>query len=85
MPAILTHDFFGRDFYAANNALIGESPDARDAFLLGNQGPDPLFYLVAAPDMKAFTSLGSNMHHDRPPRSSPPSVKASKPSRIASA
>ncbi len=34
MPAILTHDFFGRDFYAANNALIGESPDARDAFLL---------------------------------------------------
>lgn len=66
MPAILTHDFFGRDFYAANNALIGESPDARDAFLLGNQGPDPLFYLVAAPDMKAFTSLGSNMHHDRP-------------------
>ena len=79
MPAILTHDFFGRDFYAANNALIGESPDARDAFLLGNQGPDPLFYLVAAPDMKAFTSLGSNMHHDRP------TVKASKPSRITSA
>ena len=46
MPAILTHDFFGQDVYAAHSHVIGKSIDEKDAFLLGNQGPDPLFYLV---------------------------------------
>lgn len=66
MPAILTHDFFGKDVYATHASLIGESPDERDAFLLGNQGPDPLFYLVLTRRMKPFFRLGSDMHHRNP-------------------
>lgn len=66
MPALITHDFFGRDAYDAMRAVIGEDPDARDAFLLGNQGPDPLFYLVAAPRMRPFFGLGSAMHRIDP-------------------
>ena len=66
MPAILTHDFFGQDIYAAHSHVIGKSIDEKDAFLLGNQGPDPLFYLVLSPSMKQFFGLGSAMHHDAP-------------------
>lgn len=66
MPAIMTHDFFGKDVYAVHSALIGRTQDERDAFLLGNQGPDPLFYLVASPRMKPFFQLGSDMHHLNP-------------------
>lgn len=66
MPAIMTHDFFGRDVLDAyaqmDSATIGE----RDAFLLGNQGPDPLFYLAAHPSKGAERKLGSTMHHDQP-------------------
>lgn len=63
MPAILTHDLFGQD--ALGSALETVSlatQDERDAFLLGNQGPDPLFYLVAAPPLEVFEELGSTMH-----------------------
>ena len=43
MPALITHDFFGRDVYDRLYTFIGGSRDEADAFLLGNQGPDPLF------------------------------------------
>lgn len=66
MPAIMTHDFFGKDVYAAHADLTGGSQDERDAFLLGNQGPDPLFYLVLALRMRPFFSLGSAMHRADP-------------------
>lgn len=68
MPAILTHDFFGQDAYGeALQTVRLFTPDERDAFLLGNQGPDPLFYLVAAPKrFDAFKKLGNTMHDDEP-------------------
>ena len=66
MPAIMTHDFFGKDVYAAHADLIGGSQDERDAFLLGNQGPDPLFYLVLTLRMRPFFNLGSAMHRADP-------------------
>ena len=66
MPAILTHDFFGQDVYATHSHIIGKSFDERDAFLLGNQGPDPLFYVILSPSMKAFFGLGGTMHHETP-------------------
>ncbi|MDO5042278.1 MAG: peptidase [Slackia sp.] len=66
MPAIMTHDFFGKDVYAAHADLIGTSQSERDAFLLGNQGPDPLFYLVLTLRMRPFFALGSTMHHRNP-------------------
>lgn len=66
MPAIITHDFFGRDVYDALYARIGGSRDEADAFLLGNQGPDPLFYVVATPHLARHHRLGSLMHAEKP-------------------
>ena len=66
MPALITHDFFGRDVYDRLYTFIGGSRDEADAFLLGNQGPDPLFYLVLSPQLRAHNRLGSTMHNKKP-------------------
>lgn len=67
MPAILTHDFFGRDVLEDVTDLLGLSSAAeKDAFLLGNQGPDPLFYLVIDPLMHKWGPIGSKMHDTAP-------------------
>lgn len=68
MPAVLTHDFFGKDAYGpAMETVDLITPDQRDAFILGNQGPDPLFYLQIAPRRwDLYKRLGSTMHHDAP-------------------
>lgn len=66
MPAIITHDTFGQDLYRLLYQFIGESRDEFDAFLLGNQGPDPLFYCVAVPRLHKISPFGSTMHSDKP-------------------
>ena len=66
MPAIMTHDFFGKDVYDECFSTIGMTADERDAFLLGNQGPDPLFYTLIDPALKDFRNVGDVMHHERP-------------------
>lgn len=67
MPAVLTHDFFGRDAYEGVASLLGFSgTDQRDAFLIGNQGPDPLFYLRVEPWVDKRNSVGGLMHVARP-------------------
>ena len=67
MPAVLTHDFFGRDAYQLVAEAHGfASADQRDAFLLGNQGPDPLFYLRVEPWVDKRDSVGDLMHDARP-------------------
>lgn len=68
MPAIITHDFFGRDVYETAQDLIGTQDEERKAFLLGNQGPDPLFFLVITPLPRYRNSLkiGSLMHRIDP-------------------
>ncbi len=69
MPAVLTHDFFGRDAFDMVAAELGlTTSDERDAFLLGNQGPDPLFYLVAAPWVGSQNRMGGRMHHEQTPK-----------------
>ena len=69
MPAILTHGFFGRDAYDDVSASRGfVTPQQRQAFLLGNQGPDPLFYLVADPFVGGENRVGGLMHHVKPAR-----------------
>ncbi len=70
MPAVLTHDFFAADALgAASHVLYFSNFDEHDAFKLGNQGPDPLFYLVADPLSDPDTrDFGNTMHHDRPAR-----------------
>ncbi len=50
MPAILTHDFFGKDAFEIAAGKLGFATlEEQEAFLLGNQGPDPLFFLQADP------------------------------------
>lgn len=66
MPALITHDFFGRDVYDRLFNLIGGSRDEAEAFLLGNQGPDPLFYTVLSPSLRAHNRLGHTMHNEKP-------------------
>lgn len=67
MPAILTHDFFGRDAADAVSSQVNlMSRDAHDAFMLGNQGPDPLFYLVIAPRISKKSRVGNLMHDAQP-------------------
>lgn len=67
MPAILTHDLFGRESLDEVRDLLGfRTDDETDAFLLGNQGPDPLFYLVIDPLMRKWSPLGNAMHAARP-------------------
>lgn len=67
MPAILTHDFFGRDAAKTVSSQINlMSRDAHDAFMLGNQGPDPLFYLIIDPRISKQSRVGDLMHHARP-------------------
>jgi hypothetical protein len=69
MPAILTHDFFGKSVFDDVSKLLGfATEDERCAFLLGNQGPDPLFYLCIDPLMHKWEPLGNAMHSARPSR-----------------
>ena len=39
MPALITHDFSGRDVYDRLYTFIGGSRDEADAFLLGQPRP----------------------------------------------
>lgn len=67
MPAILTHDFFGRDAEELVSAQVNLiSKDAHDAFMLGCQGPDPLFYLVVDPHIRTSCRVGDLMHAESP-------------------
>lgn len=66
MPAIITHDTFGHETYSALYEFIGGSRDEANAFILGNQGPDPLFYSVVCPHLKPVHRLGSLMHSEKP-------------------
>lgn len=69
MPAVITHELFGRDAYADVSALLHFSSfDQHDAFMLGNQGPDPLFFLVTDPRVDAQNRVGERMHHECPAR-----------------
>ena len=66
MPAIITHDQFGREALVKAAADVVSNERERNAFLLGNQGPDPLFYCVANPTTAKYHELGNLMHHTDP-------------------
>ena len=66
MPAIITHDFFGHRAYEKHSSHVGYSFDEHDAFILGSQGPDPLFYLIVNPLLKDQSSLGGALHAEKP-------------------
>ena len=66
MPAIITHDLFAKDLYGDLFETIGGSRDEAEAFLLGNQGPDPLFFAVPDVRYRRWAGLGSTLHRMRP-------------------
>lgn len=67
MPGIVTHYLFGTDVHESLAEVIGEAPAALDAFLLGNQGPDPFFYLRATPGTHELRRIGQTMHRQKVP------------------
>lgn len=66
MPALITHDFFGQDVYDHLFRTVGGTHDEAQAFLLGNQGPDPLFYSIVNPSLREHNRLGNVMHSEKP-------------------
>jgi hypothetical protein len=73
MPALLTHNYFGSDVLKHgdyDHILVGHSgnkelaEELRRAFLLGNQGPDPFFFALRTPRLKASKHFGSLMHKE---------------------
>lgn len=64
MPAIITHDTFAQEIYAKLNALIGQSEEEKNAFLLGSQGPDVFFYGSINPRIPQANSFGKKLHRN---------------------
>ncbi len=62
MPAIITHDTFGREIYSKLTNVIGHSEDEKNAFLLGCQGPDVFFYGAINPRIQQANSVGKKLH-----------------------
>ena len=65
MPALVTHDTFGNEAYELITDTVGSSKDCIEAFLLGNQGPDPLFYAVMDPSVSDWAKFGTTLHRER--------------------
>lgn len=66
MPAIITHDLFAKDIYGETFESVGGSRDEAEAFLLGNQGPDPLFFVAPDPRYRSVGGLARTLHRARP-------------------
>ncbi len=66
MPAIITHDQFGKQALSLSSVLFIKTKEEKDAFLLGNQGPDPFFYCGVDPSLLKYRFVG-NMIHDKKP------------------
>ncbi len=69
MPAIITHHLFGEALLSRLGEDVFHSQDERDAFLLGNQGPDPLFYSALSRNAAEVKELGQTMHRQDAARS----------------
>lgn len=67
MPAIICHHIFGEDAAATLPAGMIEGEEELLAFLLGNQGPDPLFarFRTLPSHAARIHALGHDMHDGR--------------------
>jgi len=65
VPALLTHHFFGLDILAKTKEYPEASEPAYEAFMLGCQGPDPLFYTALTFQAGACWRAGSFLHQQR--------------------
>lgn len=62
MPAIAAHYLFGRRMLERLGDDEFTTGDDACAFLLGNQGPDPLYGLVITPVQRPWSKLSGRMH-----------------------
>lgn len=65
MPALLTHHLFGTTTLAQLPGELTATQAQRDAFLLGNQGPDPFFFAFATTRGNVVRAMGHRMHAER--------------------
>ncbi|NLG10493.1 MAG: hypothetical protein GX562_03030 [Coriobacteriaceae bacterium] len=65
MPALLSHHLFGKTVVSKMGGGAFPTINERAAFLLGNQGPDPLFYALFTPAMREVKRFGSVLHSER--------------------
>lgn len=63
MPAIISHQLFGEAVIGTLGDGFLPSNDMCDAFLLGNQGPDSLFFSLRTRNLMRVKRLGQAMHH----------------------
>ena len=68
MPALITHHLFGEESIDRLPLDTITSEDERAAFLIANQGPDPLFFHVRSLNAKNCMELGRSMHRCRTTR-----------------
>ncbi len=68
MPALITHHLFGEEAASKMPKGILDDQECLLAFLLGNQGPDPLFFCFSELPAAArkMRQLGSDMHKRNP-------------------
>lgn len=66
MPAIITHDQFAHEMLERVPSSLIRTASQRDAFTLGSQGPDPLFFCAISPTLAKYRSIGSLMHDEKP-------------------
>lgn len=66
MPAIITHDRFAQEMLGLPATSFISTEEKKNAFLLGSQGPDPLFFCVVSPQLAPYRRLGSLMHDKKP-------------------
>src|SRR5574344_1561459 len=67
MPSLLTHSFFAEDFLLRHTGESNFLEANKDAFLLGSQGPDPLFFYGIWPKRGlhlnvAMDKIGNKLH-----------------------
>lgn len=67
MPAYISHNVFGKRVMEKLGSDLGDHRLIA-AFLVGNQGPDPLFYSFLSPRVCGNIYLGSKMHESDPAR-----------------
>ena len=67
MPAYITHYMFGKRVLERLGSDVCDQGQV-DAFYIGNQGPDPLFYSFLSPRVCGDIYLGSKMHENDPAR-----------------
>lgn len=66
MPAIITHHQFAQEILTLPALSFITDERERNAFLLGSQGPDPLFFCVISPSLSTYRAMGSLMHSKKP-------------------